>query len=81
MLHGILSAKQRTKEKSIADKINRRQTINLGSSLKATDWNQLALSANHGISPGSQKGMNICLLNLECTELKMHKFKVCQKTA
>ena len=40
----------------------------MGSSLKANGQDQFALSANHGISPGSQRRMKIA-----CKSIEMHK--------
>ena len=42
-----------------------KKQIKLQSSLRATNWDQLTLSANHRISLGSQRGTNIYLLNFE----------------
>ena len=74
--------KIKKKEKSIADKINKRQTVKLGSSLKAAGRNQFALSVNHEISPGSQRGINnACNEIWNAQILILHNFKNGQKAA
>ena len=45
----------------------------MDSSLKATGRNQFALSANHKISLGSQRGMEVCLQ----LKYEMHKYTNC----
>ena len=55
------------------------------SSLRATDWDQLTLSANHGISPGSQRGKNFIWSWMQSwgkmQSAKLHKFKNLKQTA
>ena len=69
VLH-FLSAKKRKKEE-VRKQLKLKETVKICSSLGATDWDQLTLSANHGISPGSQRG-KIFIINKKC---QMHKIQ------